>query len=603
MKKLLSILMAVIISCSFASLTAFAADENAISDFSVGIRDEKEHGAQMEVEWFKSSIDGKYYLFVPASIDLNSSFVYFTASDDVYIGEEKINSGDSAAAIADKSEFVITSGTESYTVKVITESKVSSVFIETESGSLASVHADKEHKEKGEITIINSDGEVECDGKLDYLKGRGNSTWGFAKKPYNIKLEEKENLFGMGKSKKWSLIANYQDTSLSRNALAYTAADNADLAFTPEFEPVDVYINNEYQGAYLLTTRVEVDETRVDIADLEKANEKANEDVDFETLPRGGVYGTFSGYLENSKKWVEIENNPENITGGYILEHELPSRYCDETSGFVTSGSQAVVVKAPEYASKAQVDYISGYYQQFEDAVRSEKSSLADVAKLCNVESLVKIYLINEWTANHDAGITSSYFYKPADDVLYAGPVWDFDSAFPASSIGRFGMDYSNPNTWTAANSRLYAITYIGAGNTTNNSPTYLNSLSKKQWFADLAKETWNASVRQVFADAAEYIKTDYAAQVEGSAVANAIRWNHCGTTDIEAIKASFNSQIKKVTDFASAKSEFISKNIGTIPQPWSEKTALDCIKDTFNIAINTLFEKFIVIFRLENVI
>lgn len=603
MKKIIAILLAVIISCSFTSLAAFAAQENAVSDFSVGIRSEKEHGAQLEVKWFKSSVDGNYYLFVPSSIDLSVSSVWFTASDEVYIGETVIKSGDSAEIIADKSEFVITSGGESFNVKVVAESKVSSVFIETESGSLDSIHADKEHKEKGEITIINSDGEVECDGKLDYIKGRGNSTWGFAKKPYNIKLEDKANLFGMGKSKKWSLIANYGDSSLSRNALAYTAAQNAGLAYTPDFEPVDVYINNEYMGAYILTTRVEVDETRVDITDLEKENEKANEDVDFEALSRGGTYGTFSGYIEGSKKWVNIENNPENIAGGYILENELPSRYCDEISGFVTEGSQAMVVKAPEYASKAQVDFISDYYQQFENAIRNENSTLSDVAKYCNTDSLAKIYLLNEWTANHDAGITSSYFYKPVDDVLYAGPVWDFDSAFPTSEKTRFGIDYSNPDTWTSAHSRLYAITYFGAGNTTNDSPTYLGSLAKKQWFVDLAKEEWNGNIKNSAGEAVEYIKTDYYAHIEGSAIANAIRWGTFGTTDITKIKSSFSAAVLRVTDFATTKSSFISSNIGTVAEPWSEKTALDNVKDTFNIVLNDMFEKVLVVFGLINVI
>lgn len=603
MKKILTILMSIIVSCSFALLTAFAADSEGISEFSVGTRSDKEIGAQLEIEWFKSETDGNMYLFLPEYSDLNSANIYFTASDDVCLGETKLNSGDSAAVLADKSDFVLTCAGESYNVKVIKESGVSAVFIETDSGNLDAVHADKEHKEEGQITIINSNGEIECDGELEYIKGRGNSTWGMAKKPYNIKLEEKKNLFGMGKSKKWSLLANYEDLSLVRNALAYTAAQNAGLPYTPEFEAVDVYINNEYQGAYLLTTRVEVDDTRVDITDLEKANEEENENVDFDTLSIGGTYGTFSGYIEGSKKWVEIENNPEKITGGYILENELPSRYCDEISGFVTEGSQAVVVKAPEYASKAQVDYISNYYQQFEDVIRSESSTQADVAKLCDVDSLVRVYLINEWTANHDAGITSSYFYKPVDDVLYAGPIWDFDGAFPTVSKSRFGIDYSNPNTWTAAHSRLYAITYFGAGNTTNDSPTYLSSLAKKQWFADRAKEEWNSGMKAATQQATEYIGTEYYKHIEGSAVNNAIRWNHFGTTDIASIKSSFAAQVKKVTDFSTAKSDFISSNIGTVAQPRSEKTSWDNVKDSFNIFINDVFEDILVLFGLINVI
>lgn len=600
MKKLISIFLAVIISCFFVSATAFAAEETGISKFSVGIVTEEEADADLVVNWYKNDTDGYMYLFVPDSIDLEKAVISISASADVYCGEIKISNGDSAAFLADKSEVILSCGGESFKVKIFSESKVASVFIETQSGSLDAVHADKEYKEKGSITIINSDGETECSGRLDYIKGRGNSTWGLAKKPYNIKLEKKANLFGMGKSKKWSLIANYQDASLARNALAYTAAQYAGMAYSPEYEPVDVYINGNYEGAYLLTTRVEVDEARVDIENLENANEKANPDIkDFENCERGGVYGKFSGYIEGSKKWVEIANNPENITGGYLLECELPSRYCEEISGFVTEGSHAIVIKSPEYASKAQVEYISDYYQQFENAVNSDEG-ISKISEYADINSFAMLYIFNEWVANHDACITSTYMYKPANGKLFAGPVWDFDNSFGNCDRTRFGLDYNNPNTWTACHSRLYAITVIGAGNTTN-VPTFFNTLSKKQEFVNLSKNLWDSTMKTAAAEAVKYIQNEYAVNIEGSAVANAIRWEIFGTTDVDAIKKAYKDEVQEVVDFANAKSAFISSGIGAVIPAYSEKTAWDNIKDRFNILLSDIFEKALVLFRLEN--
>lgn len=600
MKKILSFILAVIIGCSVFSVAGFAAETEKISAFSVEIVTEEDSAADLVVDWYKNG--NKYYLFIPSSIDLEKAVISFSSSADVYCGETKLTSGDSAAFLKDKQQITLICGEENHDVIILAESKVSSVFIETESGSLDAIHADKEHKEKGKITIINTNGETECAGALDYIKGRGNSTWGMAKKPYNIKLEDKENLFGMGKSKKWSLIANYQDASLARNALAYTAAQNAGMAYSPDFEPVDVYINGSYEGAYLLTTRVEVDGSRVDIEDLEKANEKANPDIeDFENCARGGTYGTFSGYLEGTRKWVEIPNNPADITGGYLLECELPARYCDEISGFVTEGSHAIVVKSPEYASEAQVNYIADYYQKFENAVVSE-NSLSKISEYADVNSFAMLYLFNEWVANHDACITSTYMYKPANGKLFAGPVWDFDSAFGNVSVKRFGLDYTNPEGWTACHSRLYAITYIGAGNTTN-VPTFFNNLAKKQEFADLSKSLWDSTMKKAAADAVNYIQNEYASNVEGSAVANAIRWKHFSTTNVDEIKAAYRNEIKEVTDFANAKSAFISSGIGTVVPVHSEKTTWDNIKDTFNIIVNDILEKALVLFNLENVI
>lgn len=595
MKKIIALVLALILSFSVLSVSSFAAETNGISSFSVKVVTDAEDDADLSVKWFASG--SKYYLFVPASIDLEKAVIDFTASADVYCGETKLAAGDSASFMNDKQQVNLTCGGASYDVVVFEESKVASVFIETESGNLDAVHADKEYKEKGNITIINADGEPEYAGILDYIKGRGNSTWGMPKKPYNIKLEDKADLFGMGKSKKWSLIANYADTSLLRNSLAYLAAEKAGVPYTPKFTPVDVYVNSEYLGAYILTTRVEVDKTRVNIQNLEDANEEANDGIDIEALPRGGVYGSVSGYLENTQKWIEIPNNPEDITGGYILETELPSRYADEVCGFVTANSQSVIFKSPEFASKEQVEYASSWYQNFENAVFGNKG-LDEIAKYCNIDSLVDLYLLNEWYANHDAALTSTYFYKPVGDTLYAGPVWDFDRAFGNCDRIRFGIDYNQPEQWTVCHSRLYAITIMGAGDTTD-IPTFYNNLTKNQQFVDLCKEKWNSVIKSASEEATEYITTEYAESIEGSAVANAIIWNTYGTTDIETIKAKFAADVNKVADFANKKADYISANIGVIEVREVETD----FEDKFNIFFSDVLEKLVRFFRLENII
>lgn len=601
MRKLISFVLAFVISFSMIYVSAFAAESSGISEFSIGVRLEKEHGAQLETEWYYNDADGCYYLFIPKSVDFETAKLYFDAADTVMLDGSAITNGSSAAVLADKTEFVLSCAGESNKVKIINESEVATVFIETESGNLDAIHADKEHKEKGEITIIDSDGKIEYDGELDYIKGRGNSTWGLAKKPYNIKLEDKANLFGMGKSKKWSLIANYADKTLLRNALAYEAAERAGFAYTPKYEPVDVYINGDYMGSYLLTTRVEIDKTRVNIDNLEDLNEEANEGVDIEALPRGGAYGSISGYLEESKKWVEIPNNPEDITGGYILETELPSRYDKEISGFVTKNSQAVVFKSPEYASKAQVEYMSGYYQNFEAAVYENKG-LDAVSEYCNVDSLVNSYLFNEWVTNHDACQTSTYFYKPANDTLYAGPVWDFDRAFGNCDVIRFGLDYNKPSQWTVCHSTLYGISLLGRGDISNK-PTFLNLLAKNQDFLSLCKQKWNSGLAEIFNESAEYIFSDYAEFIEGTAVADAIRWNLYGTADISQIKANIKKEIKKAEDFEKAKTEFITQNIGTVAERNIEKSFFEDLLDRINIFGGNVLEKLVTIFRLENIV
>ena len=615
MKKFIALVLALIISVSCLSVAVSAADDAAISSFAIESVAEieaeagKGDGAAVKTDWYE--IDGTYYLFVPSAIDLSNAKITFDADADVYIGSAKLVNGELTDALNGKNEVTLTCDGESFKVVIINESTVASVFIETESGSLDAVHADKDHKEEGNITIVNSDGlSAEYKGVLEYIKGRGNSTWEMEKKPYNIKLDKKANLFDMGKSKKWSLIANHSDDSLVRNVAAYYAAKEAGIPYTPLFVSCDVYINNEYQGAYLLTTRVEVDETRVDIDNLDDFNEELcieeyGEDFDMDTLKKRGHYGEWAGLLQNTQKWVEIpETDDEDVTGGYILEMELANRYAGEISGFVTSRSQPLTMKSPEYASESQIKYISDYYQRFEDAVFSNdgyNENGEHYTDIADLDSLAKFYAINEWASNQDCGLTSTYFYKPAGDKLYAGPVWDFDICFANNDSGRFGCDYTNPEEFTVCFGRQYRNTFFGSWDV-NEVPHIYNELCTKEDFVAAVKRVWDAEIRPAV-DRTNTMLSTYADANMGSAVMNAIRWNIFGTYDIAQIKADYKDAVKDVYDFATVRAGFLSENFGTVQVQETQTSFFLGGLKKIGTAINDVFEFFVRFLDVENVI
>ncbi len=615
MKKIISVLLAVIMSLSCLSVAVFASDDAAISAFVIESVAEIEaeagngEGAAVKTEWYE--IDGTYYLFVPSAIDLANAKISFDADADVFAGSTKLVNGEVTDALNGKNEVTLTCANESFKVIIIDESTVASVFIETESGSLDAVHADKNYKEEGNITVINSDGTgAEYDGVLEYIKGRGNSTWDMEKKPYNIKLDKKANLFDIGKSKKWSLIANHTDESLARNVAAYYAAKEAGMPYTPLFVPCDVYINNEYQGAYLLTTRVEADETRVDIDNLDDVNEENaidvyGEDFEMDSLKKRGHFGRWAGLLQNTKKWVEVpETGNEDVTGGYILEMEIANRYGDEISGFVTSRSQPLTLKSPEYASGSQINYISDYYQRFEDAVFSKygKNSLDEYyTELADIDSLAKFYAINEWASNQDCGLTSTYFYKPAGEKLFAGPVWDFDICFANNDSGRFGCDYMNPEEFTVCFGRQYRNTFFGKWDV-HEVPHIFNALCQKEDFVAAVKNVWDNEVKAAV-DRTNAMLSTYADANIGSAVMNAIRWNIFGTYDIAQIKAEYKEAVKTVYDFSTVRADFLTDNFGTVQVQENTTNFLLAGLKKIGVAMNDVFEFFVRFLDVENVI
>ncbi|GAA4916057.1 CotH kinase family protein [Mucilaginibacter defluvii] len=259
--------------------------------------------------------------------------------------------------------------------------------------------------------VINTNGEFEQE-KLTIplqIKGRGNSTWMHPKKPYRLKFTDKAAVLGIGAAKNWVLLANYSDKTLMRTSLAFNLGRKLGVGFTPDSRFVEVVMNGEYAGSYLLTEQVEVHENRVNIPELKK----------------GDV-------------------SEDKITGGYLLEWD---QRLDETFWFRTAHDIPFTLKSPSELPEPQFNYIKNYVQQTEDAIFAD--NFADVnegyAKYIDVNSFVNYFIVQELMKNQDArDFSSIYFYKDRGGKLTLGPLWDFDLA-----LGN--VDYSDaryPTGW-----------------------------------------------------------------------------------------------------------------------------------------------------------
>lgn len=232
--------------------------------------------------------------------------------------------------------------------------------------------------------------------KLDYIRGRGNTTWMHDKKPYTFKLEKKADLLGMGKNKHWVLLANYMDVTLLRNRIVSYIGSELGLRFTPKMLPVDVVMNGEYLGSYYLSEQVRLGDNRVDIDEL------TNED-----------------------------NSEPEITGGYLIgmkpygdEPELNRFYTDRGVGFLFDTPEFETENpSDEVGTPAQRTYITDYLQKVEDAIYN-----GDPGKYMDLQSAADYWWVQTFSYNYDAYFTpSTYLYKPRNDKLYWGPLWDFD--------------------------------------------------------------------------------------------------------------------------------------------------------------------------------
>ena len=554
-KQALSALLCAVL-CICLTLSAFAEDvpengETQSPAFTLGVTafQQSEH-TTVDLWWDET--DGVFYLFLPSQCDPAASTVRLTGTDFVLVDGVTVADG-AAAGIFTVGEHSFSYGDRSYRLQVLQSANLPAVFLETASGSLAAIQADKSHAEAGSVTVI-ADGELSIDNAaLKSVKGRGNSTWGADKKPYNIKFEKKTDVLGMGKAKKWSLLANHFDDTLLRNSLALDLAAAFGLAYTSEYRMVDLYANGEYQGNYLIVESVEIGETRVAVTDLEDANEKANPGIDTEKANKQSEAVEGQG----SRKWVGI-TAPDDVTGGYLLEAEMQSRYGAEVSGFVTGHGQHIVLKSPEYAAKEEVDYIADLYGEMEQALYAPDGRNAKgnhYTDYFDMDQLVKMYILTEYTFHRDAGMSSCYFYKDAgESVFHAGPAWDFDLSLGNTRYaGHLPFDVTNAESWWA-NSLFYR-------NTDQQTQTVFTLLYRHEDFRALVAEQWSA-LSQTVAAALEQLPR-MIDETAPSAVMNGIRWNLLTGSAPEEKEESFRRKADRMAQFAAARRTALDKGFG----------------------------------------
>lgn len=225
------------------------------------------------------------------------------------------------------------------------------------------------------------------------IRGRGNSTWKWDKKPYKIKLDIKVGVLGMEKNRDWILLANHADKTLLRNTVAYEMARELDgLTWTPHSYPVDLFINGEYRGVYSIGEHLEIANGR-----LELEENSADTDTDY-LIEIGGMAPT-----------GDVNGVHYFHTGSLLVR-------------FAT-------FKSPDFEAitDEQKTYIRGYFRSAETAIVSGEGYEAYI----DVDSFVDWIILHELTNNLDSCFRRSCFLiKEKGGLLKMGPVWDFDLAF-----------------------------------------------------------------------------------------------------------------------------------------------------------------------------
>ena len=509
-KRILAVLLAALLLCVVCPSCSFRVEGAPVLYANVFGGDKK--SCDTVRAWQKN--EEELLLFLPSGTDLSSLKLWCEPVGKTKINGETVKNGSACPAIRADGTYTLTCGEDDYRLTVISSKNVPAIFIETESGSLDAIHADKAHKEGGSMAVCEN-GKLTVSAPLEYIKGRGNQTWTGEKRPYNIKFSEEIPLLGMDAAKKWCLLANATDDTLLRNTVALTLAQRMEIPYACDCRAADVFINGDYRGSYLVTEKVDVNDAVVDITDLDDLNEAANPGVDIGTLEKL----TSGGHADcGNKRWTDIPVSPDDISGGYLIEYDGETYYDEETNGFCTRRGQFVTVKSPANASGAEIDYISDFCSEAEEALAAEDgyNSLGKhYSDYYDVDALAKMFVLNEYLLNGDAGFSSNFFSKQPGGKLVAGPAWDYDTCLHDDRTVSVAYLF-NAGNW---------CTNLLCMNRYNMDPTVFQLAFRHTDFREAAARQWETYRDAIGGDALAELVRSLAESVKYSAAADHFRW------------------------------------------------------------------------------
>jgi len=367
-------------------------------------------GVEYDLKAYKNTTEKVFYICLPARADLSSVTFMVNHYDGTESGPYTADFSDDEIS---NNELAI-GNTSTYTIKAVRSDRPALyLMVDEEYGTIDDMNGSGSHsvytygsmlitvteemaKANGWTTryeSVDADPDMYCSMEM---RGRGNATWGYPKKGYQFELEDNMDLLGLGQSDTFVILPNYNDATLMRNQLALWLGQEIDADFTSKFCQVDVYMNDEYLGMYMLTEKCDVGANRIEI--------DKNEDFLYEVNQKYLEYGEY-GFLSENDGLGKIRLHTKTDEAGLARAKEI----------FYTADNAA--------------------YSRDEE----------EFLKYFDLESWAKAYIIQQFTMNHDAYWGSFYFYYDnTDGKLHACTPWDFDYSMGiswASGTGKLGVE------------------------------------------------------------------------------------------------------------------------------------------------------------------
>lgn len=309
------------------------------------------------------------------------------------------------------------------------------------------------------------------------IRGRGNSTWAYSKKPYRLKLDKKASLFGLSAEKDWILLANFLDESLMCNAIALKTGRLLDMPYTHHIVPVDVTLNGVYIGNYMFTEHKEVEENRINVGE-------------------GGVLLELDAYFDEPFKF-------------YSKDFSLPVML-----------QYPELEEVPPAEAAAELALIRADFEKLTEAVADPSFPGNNYTNYLDLDAFVNYMLVYTFTLNEEINHPkSTYIYKHKDGKYKMGPIWDFDWAFGYEGVYRHFENPERPLFWSG----------------TAKGTVFFGRLMEDPVIRSLFKKRWNEFKATRFPKLLAYME-DYADIIKDSYARDYAVWRRSNSPDISIV-------------------------------------------------------------------
>ena len=249
------------------------------------------------------------------------------------------------------------------------------------------------------------------------IEFRGETSQWFEKKSYGFETWDREyndadyNLAGLPEEEDWILYGPYSDKSLIRNKLIYEISNSIGM-YASRTRYVELFINEKYQGLYILMEKLKRDKNRINISKLE--NSEINEEL---------ISG---GYI------IKIDKS-DMEDGSYTDYNSFQSQF----DVFGNENGDKKINFNYEYPKPGEIhanqkNYIKNYFYEFESSLASNnfKDPVNGFRKYIDEDSFIDFFILNELSNNVDGYRLSTYLHKERNEKLVIGPIWDFNLSF-----------------------------------------------------------------------------------------------------------------------------------------------------------------------------